>query len=383
MRARNVLLASGRRTAREEVGAYRILAQVSPASYLPRLVKALLRMTYDTSSGRKHPASLALHEEAVAVARSIDPAETARADLLYEALDGCQRELYDLGRRAEGLAMRAEMLAIGRAQAEMSGAPAVRGLHTWASGLSEEGRYAEAADAMTELVAAILPDGFGSGSLAWSLVEWIAALHDAGRCDEALSAFGTLVTLEASEAANDRGSMACHLYTLIGYAQLLDTYGRGEQAATVRQEALALLTELADTGERKTWSGYQAAFWAVLLFFSGADSDRSLSGEPHPPWRRRPANGRPMSGGATSRAVTPSVRRSTPLRRKPPSIPTGIWPNWSGCTGSSPSAPPCTGNTARTCSRSACAPCSTTESAWPVSCLCTTLKTGRAHSQGS
>ncbi|WP_326580612.1 hypothetical protein OIE69_41265 [Actinacidiphila glaucinigra] len=293
VRARNVLLASGRRTAREEVGAYRILAQVSPASYLPRLVKALLRMTYDTSSGRKHPASLALHEEAVAVARSIDPAETARADLLYEALDGCQRELYDLGRRAEGLAMRAEMLAIGRAQAEMSGAPAVRGLHTWASGLSEEGRYAEAADAMTELVAAILPDGFGSGSLAWSLVEWIAALHDAGRCDEALSAFGTLVTLEASEAANDRGSMACHLYTLIGYAQLLDTYGRGEQAATVRQEALALLTELADTGERKTWSGYQAAFWAVLLFFSGADSDRSLSGEPHPPLATAPGQWSP------------------------------------------------------------------------------------------
>lgn len=88
--------------------------------------------------------------------------------------------------------------------------------------------------------------------------------------------------MEAVEAANDRGPMACHLYSLIGYAQMLDTCGRGEQAA-VRQEALALLTELAATGERKTWSGYQASYWAVLLSFSGADSERLTSSGPRPP----------------------------------------------------------------------------------------------------
>jgi hypothetical protein len=110
VRARNVLLASGRRTPREEVDAYRVLAQVSPASYLPLLARALQRLSYDASSGKKHAACLALCEEAVAVARSIDSAEPARADVLYEALNTCQSELYDLGRRAEGLAMRAEML---------------------------------------------------------------------------------------------------------------------------------------------------------------------------------------------------------------------------------------------------------------------------------
>ncbi|MEU5824865.1 hypothetical protein [Streptomyces sp. NPDC047803] len=282
VRARNVLLASGRRTPREEVDAYRVLAQVSPSSYLPLLARALQRLSYDTSRGRPHPDSLALCEEAVAVARSIDTAEPACADVLYEALDSCQRELYAVGRRAEGLAMRAEMLAIGRAQAELSGAPAA-GLSKWAAGLAEEGRYAEAADAMTELVAAILPYGPASGGLAWSLLEWIAALHDAGRSSEALSAFEKLVSMEAAEAANDRGPMACHLYSLIGYAQMLDAYGRGEQAALVRQEALALLTQWADTDERKSWSSYEASFWAVLLSFSGADGERPASDGPRPP----------------------------------------------------------------------------------------------------
>ncbi|MFG2823349.1 hypothetical protein ACGFX4_28465 [Kitasatospora sp. NPDC048365] len=282
-RARNVLLASGHRTPREEVDAYRVLSQVSPAAYLPLLARALQRLSYDTSVGRWHPSSLALCEEAVAAARSIDPADTARANVLYQALDSCQRQLYMAGRRAEGLAMRAEMLAIGRAQAELSGDPVVKGLHEWAAGLSEEGRYAEAADAMTELVAAILPDGPASGALAWSLLEWIAALHDADRPSEALAAFETLVSMEAAEAANDRSSMACHLYSLIGYAQMLDTHGRGEQAALARQEALALLTELADPGERKSWGGYQASFWAVLLTFSGAESERPAPDVPRPP----------------------------------------------------------------------------------------------------
>ncbi|MFD0337221.1 hypothetical protein ACFVH0_00745 [Streptomyces sp. NPDC127117] len=283
VRARNVLLASGRRTPREEVDAYRVLARVSPASYLPLLARALQRLSYDTGSGKRHAFSLALCEEAVAAARSIDPAEPARADVLYEALNTCQRELYGLGRRAEGLAMRAEMLAIGRAKAELSGDPVVNGLNEWAAGLSEEGRYAEAADAMTELVAGILPDGPRSGALAWSLLEWIAALHDAGRSGEALAAFETLVSMEAAEAANDHGPMACHLYSLIGYARMLDTHGRGEQAVLARQEALDLLKELADTGERKSWSGYQASYWAVLLSLSGAESDRPASNGPRPP----------------------------------------------------------------------------------------------------
>ncbi|MGC0327548.1 hypothetical protein RKD23_000538 [Streptomyces sp. SAI-170] len=365
------MLASGRRTPREEVDAYRVLARVSPASYLPRLVKALLSLTYDTRLGRRHPASLALCEEAVAVARTVDPAEPARADLLYRALDACQRELYDVGRRAEGLALRAEMLSIGRAQAERSGSPVVRGLRDWAAGCSEEGRYAEAADALTEWVAAILPDGPSDGTLAWSLLEWIAALHDAGRPDEALAAYRTLVDMEADEAAGDRGPIVCHLYSLIGYARLLDTYGRGSQAAAVRQEALAVLTGLHATGERKSWSGYQASFWAVLLSCSGADSERPAAGEPRPPFGATPMEWSPDVRRRYVDSRAPSARKWTPSPRGPTRIRTGTWPNWSGSSGCSPSVRSSTGWSAPICSRSESVPCSTKESVWPAGCTST------------
>ncbi|WP_319330462.1 hypothetical protein [Streptomyces sp. PA03-2a] len=105
------------------------------------------------------------------------------------------------------------------------------------------------------------------------------------------------LSMEAVEAANDRGPMACHLYSLIGCAQMLDTCGRGVQAAAVRHEALSLLKELAATGERKSWSGYQTSYWAVLLSFSGADSERQTSGGPRPP------------SGATPMQWSPDAKR--------------------------------------------------------------------------
>ncbi|MFD0023334.1 hypothetical protein [Streptomyces sp. NPDC058382] len=315
--AQNTLLASGRRTPSEEVDAYRVLAQVGPAAYLPRLVEALGRLSYDTSRGTWHPASLALSEEAVAAARNIDPAEPARDDILYGALNACQRQLYMLGRRVEGLAMRAEMLAVGRAQAKLSGEPAVKGLEIWAAGLSEEGRYAESAEAMDEFVAAELPGGPRDGSLAWPLLMWIAALADAGRSDDALAAFETLVGMEAAEAANDRVPVSCHLYSLIGYARMLDTCGRAEEAAAVRQEALVLLTELAATGERTSWRNYQASFWAVLLSFPGAEGERPAPGVPAPgvpapgvPAPDVPAPGEPRPpSGAEPTQWSPDVRQ--------------------------------------------------------------------------
>ncbi|MER6110666.1 hypothetical protein [Streptomyces hirsutus] len=283
VRARNVLLASGRRTPHEEVDAYRVLAQVSPTAYLPRLVGALQRLSYDRSYDDRPEACLVLCEEAVAAARAVDPTEPSRADLLHGALDRCQWALYTLGRRTEGLALRAEMLSLGRAQAESSGDGVVKGLEVWATGLSEEGRYAEAADALTESVAQERPAGPRSGGFAWSLLEWIAVLDADGRSAEALAAMEELVGMEAVEAANDRGPLACHLYALIRYAQMLDGAVRHREAAAVRQEALAMLSELAAHGERKSWSGYQASFWAVLFFMSGADSERPVPGEPRPP----------------------------------------------------------------------------------------------------
>ncbi|MFD0421399.1 hypothetical protein [Streptomyces parvus] len=192
VRARNTLLASGRRTPYEEVDAYRVLAQVSPAAYLPLLVEALQRLSYDAGSGEWRPSSLELCEEALAVARRIDPDEPGRVDVLYKALDSYQHQLYRVGRRAEGLTLRGEMLAISRAQAERAGKPVRRGLEHWAAGLAEEGRYAEAADAMDELVADRQPEGPRDGALAWSLLQWIAALHDAGRSADACAAFERL-----------------------------------------------------------------------------------------------------------------------------------------------------------------------------------------------
>ncbi|MFJ9940466.1 hypothetical protein [Streptomyces erythrochromogenes] len=282
VRARSILLASEPLTPRDAVDAYRILARVSPASYLPPLSRALRELSYDCSAGRKHPDCLALREEALAAARAVDPADPARAGVLYPALDACQRELYDLGRHTEGLAMHAEMLAMDRAQDRAAGRPAVSGLHRWAAALSEAGRYEEAADAMTELVTALLPAGPGDGDLAWVLLDGIAALHDAGRPAEVLDAFEALVGTAA--VPEDRhGPMACRLHALIGYSLMLDTYGRGEHAALVRQEALALMTELAATDAWRTWTSYHSSFWAVLLSLSGADSDRPSPDGPRPP----------------------------------------------------------------------------------------------------
>ncbi|MFE2456440.1 hypothetical protein [Streptomyces sp. NPDC059402] len=180
------------------------------------------RLSFDRSYDDLSEARLALCEEAVVAARAVDPAEPSRADLLYEALDRCQRALCTVGRRAEGLALRAEMLSIGRAQAKSSGDGMVKGLTSWATGLSEEGRHAEAADALAESVARERPDGPRSGGFAWSLLRWIAVLDAASRPAEALTAMEELVGMEATEDANDRGPLACHLYALIRYAQMLD-----------------------------------------------------------------------------------------------------------------------------------------------------------------
>ncbi|MFF0588212.1 hypothetical protein ACFYWD_19805 [Streptomyces sp. NPDC003781] len=283
VRARNTLLASGRRTPREEVDAYRVLARVSPAAYLPPLARALRQLSHDRVYADRPLDRLALRQEAVAAARAVDPADAKYADVLYEALDSCQWALYDIGRRAEGLAVRAEMLAVGRARAEASGSGTVLGLSAWATGLLEEGRYAEAAEVLAESVARARPHGPASGSFAWSLLEWIAALDAAGRPGQALTVMAELVGMEATEAANDRGPQACHLYVLIRYAQMLDAALRHGEAAAARREALALLGELAAHGERKSWSGYQTTFWSVLFSMSAAGSERPVPGRPRPP----------------------------------------------------------------------------------------------------
>lgn len=285
VRARNILLASGRRTPREEVDACRVLARVSPAAYLPRLARALRHLSYDRVYRDRPEDRLALCEEAVAAARALDPAHPKYAEVVYDALDGCQRALYTLGRRDEGLAVRAEMLAVGRTRAESSGDGEVWGLSPWAIGLLEEGRYAEAADVLSESVARGRRRGPREGELAWTFLQWTAALDGAGRTDEALTAMAELAAMEAAEAENGGGPRACRLYVLIRYAQMLDDALRHADATAVRQQALALLEELAVHGqeEARRWSGYQASFWAVLFFMSVAGSERPAAGQLRPP----------------------------------------------------------------------------------------------------
>ncbi|MFG2116173.1 hypothetical protein ACGFRB_26635 [Streptomyces sp. NPDC048718] len=276
-----------------------MLAQVSPAAYLPKLVGALLGLSFEFRFRDRPEVQLALCEEALAAARAVDPAEPARVELMRCALSDCQWLLYRLGRRAEGLALRAELLEIGRAEAERAGNARVRGLTEWADAVAEEGRYDEAADALTEWVAAILPDGPQYGQLAWSLVRWVGALDAAGRFGEMLAAYDRLVGVRAADVAVGHAPVADRFQSLIGNARMLDAHERGERAAAVRQKALGVLTELAAEGERRNRSGSrEAEFWAALWSCSAADGGRATPAVPLPP------------AGAEARTWTADARRN-------------------------------------------------------------------------
>ncbi|MEU7020821.1 hypothetical protein ABZ990_09245 [Streptomyces sp. NPDC046203] len=276
-----------------------MLAQVSPAAYLPKLVGALLGLSSEFRFRDRPEVQLALSEEALAAARTVDPSEPARVELMRRALSDCQWLLYRLGRRAEGLALCAELLEIGRAEAERTGNARVRGLTEWADAVAEEGRYDEAADALTEGVGAILPDGPQYGQLAWSLVRWAGALDAAGRVGEMLAAYDRLVGVRAVDAAAGHAPMADHFQSLIGYARMLDAQERGEQAVAVRQKALGVLTELAAEGEHRNRSGSRAAeFWATLWSCSAAEGGRATPAAPLPP------------AGAEARTWTADARRN-------------------------------------------------------------------------
>ncbi|MFD6417057.1 hypothetical protein [Streptomyces sp. NPDC060194] len=80
LRARVLLLGSGPLDPAEELAAYRLLAEVSPRAYLPKLVDALLAR----SARDPRPA---LTAEAVAAARRIDPSEPNRQQRLDAAME--------------------------------------------------------------------------------------------------------------------------------------------------------------------------------------------------------------------------------------------------------------------------------------------------------
>ncbi|WP_329237196.1 hypothetical protein OHB07_36045 [Streptomyces sp. NBC_00111] len=107
LRARTLLLGSGTINIHEAVDAYRLLAVVSPAVYLPRLAQALLE--YGTADPRNPGTRLAVVTEAASAARRMEAAEPRRAALLRKALEACEQELTVLGRTEEARSVRAEL----------------------------------------------------------------------------------------------------------------------------------------------------------------------------------------------------------------------------------------------------------------------------------
>ncbi|MCT4352065.1 hypothetical protein M5362_02805 [Streptomyces sp. Je 1-79] len=263
LRARVLLLGSGRLRLAEQVHAYRVLAEVSPKAYLPKLVDALLSMSY---SSRDPQVDLVLGAEAVEAARGIAGAGSARAERLCRALDVYQAALFALGRRAEGRAVCEEM-----AEAGSSG--------RLANVLAEEGRFREAAEFNEKAVR----NGVREHSF-WNMVEWAANLEGAGLHDEALAVFGELLDHTAREAAGQRTALAILTWELVHLSRMRETAGRGVDAAATRREALSVLEELATTGEPKNWSCI-LGWWVTLFVLSGrADEPAATADSPMPPF---------------------------------------------------------------------------------------------------
>lgn len=109
LRARTLLLGSGGITVHQEADTYRILALVSPATYLPCLARTLL--TFGHQKLENPELSLSVLTEAVAAARRMDGSEPNRAALLTDTLDACRHALYTLGRRSEPSPLRSSTCA--------------------------------------------------------------------------------------------------------------------------------------------------------------------------------------------------------------------------------------------------------------------------------
>lgn len=280
LRARMLLLGSGRINIDEEIDAYRVLARVSPAVYLPRLARKLL--TYGYPELQDPAALLVLRTEAAAAARGMDRAEPKRAELLTQALQACRHELYALGRRKEAFAVCEEMAREGREAYEAGHVASPHYAHgPLAVALAEEGRHSESAHLHGEMVEDERAGGDPSAVSFWSMVAWAAELDASGQHGAAVDAFTVLVSSDREQLDQGRTSLAIVTWELIRLSQMLDADGRRGEARTARKEALGLLTELAESGERKGWSNI-VSWWLVLLTLSGRTDEKPVPGEPAP-----------------------------------------------------------------------------------------------------
>ncbi|MET9888313.1 hypothetical protein ABZZ20_35400 [Streptomyces sp. NPDC006430] len=263
LRARVLLLGSGRPSRAELVGAYRVLAEVSPKAYVPKLVDALLALRYES---RDPQADVALAAEASRAARRIEVGAPNRAERLRRALDAHQASLFALGRRAEGRAICEELAEAGRSE-------------PLASVLAEEGRFREAAELDKEAARNGIPE-----HSFWNMVRWAANLEGAGLHDAASTVFRELLEETRRGAAEQRTALAILTWELVHFSRMRETVGDGASAAAARREALSVLEELANTGEPKNWSCI-LGWWRTLFVLSGRAAEPAASPEsPMPPF---------------------------------------------------------------------------------------------------
>ncbi|MEU2630434.1 MULTISPECIES: hypothetical protein [Kitasatospora] len=100
LRARVLLLGTGKLSRLQRVTAHRLLAVDSPAVHLPKLSRALVKLGKEIA--HLPEARLALLDEAVAAARAMDPTDPYRPQVLAEALDARREQLHAMGRTADG-----------------------------------------------------------------------------------------------------------------------------------------------------------------------------------------------------------------------------------------------------------------------------------------
>ncbi|MEU6355543.1 tetratricopeptide repeat protein [Streptomyces sp. NPDC047072] len=270
--ARTFLLGSGRLETHKLVEAYRVLSVVSPLTYLPKLTEALLSSAYAMEIRNRPDIQLAFHTEAAETARRIDAGEPKSTDLLVRALDSYARKLFEAGRRAEGLAVSEEAAEAGRQGFRRGhvGSP-VYGQSRLSVVLAEEGRHAEAVELCERAVEATREEGPDSNYF-WPMVRWAAELDAAGRPEDALKAFTELLDTTRAGFDSGRGALAVLTRTLVHHAGMLDAAGHGAEACETRREALAVLTELSATGERRNPSNIHA-WWTTLFALSGRTAE--------------------------------------------------------------------------------------------------------------
>ncbi|WP_411077837.1 hypothetical protein [Streptomyces sp. cmx-10-25] len=273
LRARTMLLGSGRLSLAQEVEAYRVLAKVSPAAYLPKLVRALISYGYEVGRRRGPERRLVLHAEAADAARRIGVGHPRRTQALCDALGAYEHALFVLGRRTEGLAACEEMTEAGRVGFERGQvAHPAYGSDRLAVVRAEEGRHGEAADLRMRGVRAETEVSF------WSVVERAAELEAAGRGEEAVAVFTGLVDDTRRKTEGDSAAPAHLVWELVHRSRMLDAAGRHGEAGADRREALAVLDRLAESGEPRSW-GNILPWWTTLYALSARTVEPPASPE--------------------------------------------------------------------------------------------------------